>query len=105
MTLAQIIEKVEAIANECDEWRDKANYFETTMQHYKAKCQELEKKLDDYSWRPMETFDHRMFYIISTGIPDSCEVMKYKGDIPDHGVIWMPLPPIPRELVEQTRGT
>ena len=39
-----------------------------------------------------------MFSIMSSGIPDSAEVVKYKGDVPAWAAFWMPLPAIPKEL-------
>jgi hypothetical protein len=55
-------------------------------------------ELEKYKWRPIETFDNRMFSIMSTGIPDSAEVVKYKGDVPEWAAMWTALPPIPRNI-------
>jgi len=99
-------------------WRDQANYWETMSQHHKAerdtarkiadsamlesdqlrsKCSRLEMELDKYKWRPIETFDRRMFSVMTGGIPDSTEVVKYKGDIPEWAAMWTALPSIPRK--------
>lgn len=49
-------------------------------------------------WQPIHTFNGEMFSIMSSGIPDSAEVVKYKGDVPAWAAFWMPLPAIPKEL-------
>lgn len=41
-----------------------------------------------------------MFSIMSSGIPDSAEVVKYKGDVPAWAKFWMPLPAIPKDLLD-----
>lgn len=41
---------------------------------------------------PIETFDGRMFSIMSDGTPDCSEVFKYKGEIPDIYTMWSPMP-------------
>ena len=43
-------------------------------------------------WRPIESFDNRMFSLMSNGTPDTCEVVKYKGEIPAWATQWCPLP-------------
>lgn len=99
-------------------WRDQANYWETMSQHHKAerdtarkiadsamlesdqlrsRCRKLEKELEKYRWQPIDTFDRSMFSIMTTGIPDSTEVVKYKGEVPEWANMWIALPPIPRK--------
>ena len=46
----------------------------------------------DVYWRPINTFDHRMFSLMSNGTPDTCEVVKYKGYLPEWATQWCPLP-------------
>lgn len=124
MTAEQIIAEIEAIAKEAKLLEEKANYFETMMEHYKAErnvarkiadsamlesdrlraqCGRLEYELEKYKWQPIDTFDRRMFSIMTTGIPDSCEVVKYKGEVPDWAAMWTSIPPIPR-AVEKDNG-
>lgn len=126
MTAQKIIEEIQAIIGEMETWRDKANYWETTSQHHKAerdearkiaesamfesdqlrsRCAKLEMELDNYKWRDIETFDNRMFSIMSVGIPDATEVVKYKGDIPEWSRLWMPLPPLPRPKPTNSDGS
>ena len=49
-------------------------------------------------WQPIHTFNGSMFSIMSNGIPDSAEVVKYKGNVPAWAAFCMPLPPVPEEL-------
>lgn len=104
MTAQKIIEDIQLIVTEMETWRDRANYWETMSRHHEAERVRLEMELDKYKWRPIETFDSRMFSIMTAGIPDSCEVVKYKGDIPDWAAMWTAVPPIPR-AVEESDGT
>jgi hypothetical protein len=50
------------------------------------------------SWRPIQEFNGEMFCLLSSGLPESYTVLKYKGDIPSWAKFWMPIPPIPREV-------
>jgi hypothetical protein len=84
MSAEKIIKEIGEIMEERDTWRDKAK--------------RLEMELEKYKWRPIETFDNRMFSIMTTGIPDSAEVVKYKGDVPEWAAMWTALPPIPRNI-------
>lgn len=84
MSAEKIIKEIGEIVEERDTWRDKAK--------------RLEMELEKYKWRPIETFDNRMFSIMTTGIPDSAEVVKYKGDVPEWAAMWTALPPIPRNI-------
>lgn len=52
------------------------------------------------NWQPIHTFKGAMFSIMSSGIPESAEVVKYKGNVPRWAKYWMPLPVIPKELRE-----
>ena len=56
-------------------------------------------------WRPIEEFDGEMFCILSSGLPESATIFKYKGDLPAWAKFWMPLPPIPRELRQNAYET
>ena len=47
--------------------------------------------IEEHEWRPIETFDRRMFSMMTNGTPDCTEVVKYKGDIPDWATYWRPL--------------
>lgn len=98
MTVKEIIAEIEELIKERDTWIDKANYWETMAKHHEAKRDEAEKELEQYSWKPIETFDRRMFSLMTTGIPDSTEVVKYKGEVPEWAQLWMSLPPIPRNI-------
>jgi hypothetical protein len=60
---------------------------------------ELEFKIAQMSdWQPIDTFDHRMFSIMSNGLEDYSEVVKYKGEVPEWALLWHPFPPINRKL-------
>lgn len=98
MSAEKIIKEIGEIIEERDTWKDKANYWETMSRHHEAERERLGMELEKYKWRPIETFDHRMFSVMTTGIPDSCEVVKYKGDVPEWAAMWTSLPPIPRTI-------
>lgn len=40
---------------------------------------------------PFRPFDHRMFSVMSDGTPDSTQVVKYKGTVPEWATHWRPL--------------
>ena len=46
-------------------------------------------------WKPISTFDSRMFSIMTNGTPDCTEVVKYKGCLPGWATYWRPLPEMP----------
>lgn len=43
------------------------------------------------AWQTIDTFDHRMFSVMSNGTPDGAEVVKYKGEVPEWATHWKPL--------------
>jgi hypothetical protein len=98
MTVKEIIKKIEELVEERDTWIDKANYWETMAKHHEAKRDEVEKELEEYDWKPIETFDRSMFSLMTTGIPDSTEYVKYKGEVPDWPRFWAKVRPIPRNI-------
>jgi uncharacterized coiled-coil DUF342 family protein len=90
-----IMNEINKIIQERDYWRDRANHWETMATHHREEREELKNKLEKYRWKPIEDFDRRMFSLMSTGIPDSTEVVKYKGEIPDWAAVWTEVPPLP----------
>ena len=48
-------------------------------------------------WRSINTFDGSMFSLMTNGTPDTTEVVKYKGAIPEWATHWMPLPEGPKD--------
>lgn len=58
-------------------------------------CEELTKEnttlkaeLAKYDWQPIDTHNGKMFIVVSQGTPDTAEVLKYKGEIPDWVTHW-----------------
>ena len=47
-------------------------------------------------WQPIETFDSRMFSIMTNGTVDGTEVVKYKGYVPDWAKYWRPMVEMPK---------
>jgi len=46
-------------------------------------------------WKPISTFDSRMFSLMTNGTEDCTEVVKYKGHVPEWATYWQPLPDMP----------
>ena len=46
-------------------------------------------------WEPIETFNGGMFSIMTNGLPEGTEVVKYKGEVPGWATHWRPLPRLP----------
>lgn len=58
------------------------------------RLRELVKKSE---WEPIDTFDNRMFSVMSDGTPEGTEVFKYKGfGVPDYFKFWKPLGSLPK---------
>ena len=46
-------------------------------------------------WKPISTFDSRMFSIMTNGTVDCTEVVKYKGYVPEWATHWRPMLEMP----------
>jgi len=57
----------------------------------------LKRQIKNAQWQPIDTFDQRMFSIMTNGTPDGTEVFKYKGYIPEKFTHWKPLLDMPEE--------
>lgn len=55
-------------------------------------------------WRKIETFDNRMFSLITDGTPDGTYIFKYKGWVPDNATHWKPLDTMPAAPSDEGAG-
>ena len=65
------------------------------MEEFDLFCEEDNAQPTQH-WRPIEEFNGDTFTIMTNGIPEGTEVVKYKGEIPAWARWWMPLPTTPR---------
>jgi len=65
------------------------------MEEFELFREEDDTKPTQY-WRPIEAFNGEMFSIMTNGIPEGTEIVKYKGEVPAWARWWMPLPTTPR---------
>lgn len=77
--------------------KDNPAHYEYYNHRIIARKENVVQKEDNCStWKPIETFDGSMFSLMSSGIPDCTEVVKYKGEVPEWAKWWMPLPSVLR---------
>ena len=65
------------------------------IEDFKLFCEEDDAQPTQH-WRPIEEFNGEMFTIMTNGIPEGTEIVKYKGEVPTWARWWMPLPTTPR---------
>ena len=106
----QIERKIQHLEESRDRWQGWALAFHNMMRRPPYGVDEAVQKvtlMEEFkefyeqepaatSWLPIEKFNGETFSIMTNGLPDCTEVVKYKGTVPQWARWWKPLPALPR---------